>query len=111
MAGTAQRDQVLPAVVAAFGQRLDVVYLLCLHHLSLLEAQLTERMQLNVPIADAFPCPSIAALGFRVSLVFFIAPVLLLLMLRAEAAIRQVGAAGCSAGTLGFVGHFHSPWA
>ena len=73
MTATAMGDEVLTAVVAAFGQGLDVMHLFCLNQLALLIAQLTEGMLLHVLVADALPSSAVAPLCSRVSFVTFIA--------------------------------------
>ena len=73
MTAAAKGDEVLTAVVAAFGQGLDVMHLFCLYQLALLIAQLTERMLLHVLVTDTFPSSAVASLSSRVSFVTFIA--------------------------------------
>ena len=57
-------------------------------------APFTKRVCIHVPVTDAFPCPSVPALGCRVPVVLFVPLILQLLMFLTEPAIRQLGPAG-----------------
>ena len=72
MARLAEGNQILPCVGAAFGQRLDVVNFLRFDIAVLLQTQFAQRMGSGVAVADAFPCPAVPALGFRIAVIFFI---------------------------------------
>lgn len=72
MTATAKGDEVLTAVVAAFGQGLDVMNLFCFYQQAFLIALLTERMLLHVLVADALPSSAVPSLGSRVAFVSFI---------------------------------------
>ena len=61
-------------------------------------APLTKRVCIHVPVTDAFPCPSVPALGCWVPVVLFVPLILHLLMFLTEPAIRQLGTAGVGAG-------------
>jgi hypothetical protein len=110
MTAAAKGDEVLFAVIAAFRQRSFVMHLLGLHQQALLVAQLTHGVLLHVFVSDALPRSTVATLDCWVPVIFLIAPVLLLLMLRAEATLRQVGATGEGAGAFGLVGHCAPPF-
>lgn len=73
MTAAAKRDEVLTAVVTAFRQWLDVMYLFRLNKLALLVTQLTERMLLHILVADALPSSAVASLAGRVTFVMFVA--------------------------------------
>ena len=105
MTCAAKAHQIPLAMVAAFGQRFYVVYLLGLCIPTFLEAELTERVGIHVPVSDAFPRTSIPALGSRIAFILFIASVFLLFMFRTEASIREVGTAWVGAGALWFSWH------
>ena len=72
MARLAEGDQILPSVCAAFRQRVDVVNFLRLDIAAFLQTQFAQRMGSGVAVADAFPCPTVPALGFRIAVIFFI---------------------------------------
>ena len=68
-------------------------------------AQLTQRMLLDVPVADALPGAAIPAAYSRVTVVLLVAFGLRLGVLLAEPAVRQLGTAGIRTGALGLCGH------
>lgn len=105
MTAAAKRNEILTAVVSTFRQRLDVMYLFRFHQQPLLIAQLTERMLLHILVTDALPGTTVPTLSLRVPVVLLVALILQPFMLRAEAAIRQVGTSGKGTGTLWFVWH------
>lgn len=55
MAGRTKRHQVPVVVVTAFCQRLDVMHLLRLSKSAFLQALLTKRVCMHVPVTDALP--------------------------------------------------------
>ena len=57
-------------------------------------APLTKRVCIHVPATDAFPCPSVPALGCWISAVLFVPLVLYSLMFLTEPGVRQLGTAG-----------------
>lgn len=68
-------------------------------------ALLTKRVCIHVPVTDAFPCPSIPALGCRVPVILFVPLVLFSLMFLTEPAIRQLRTAGVGTRPLWFPWH------
>ena len=68
-------------------------------------ASLTKWVCIHVPVADAFPCPSIPALGCRVPVILFVPLVLFSLMFLTEPAIRQLRTAGVGTRPLWFPWH------
>ena len=42
-------------------------------------APLTKRVYIHIPVTDAFPCPSVPALGCRIPVVLFVPLILQLL--------------------------------
>ena len=105
MAGLAQRDQVAPFMRAAFRKRQLVVDLFRRHDESTIKTKLTEWMLRSVLITDPLPCRTVFFLRGFVPAVFLIAAVHLLLVLRAEASLRQVRTAGIGTGFLRFSWH------
>lgn len=61
---------------------------------SLLVAQLTKRMHLNIRSSDAFPGTSVPSLDRRVPSILFVGLVVLLRMLLTETILRQLRTAG-----------------
>ena len=72
---------------------------------SLLVAQLTKRMHLNIRISDAFPGTSVPSLDHRVPSVLLVGLVILLRMLLTETILRQLRTAGIGAWSFGSSGH------
>ena len=71
-------------------------------------AQLTQRMLLDVPVADALPGAAIPAAYSRVTVVLLVAFVFLFLMFLAEPTVRKIGTAGERTRSLWFSWHpFH----
>ena len=73
-------------------------------------APLTKQVCIHVPVTDAFPCPSIPALGCRVPVVLFVPLILQLLMFLTEPSIRQLGTAGVGTRPLWFPWHRLTPF-
>jgi hypothetical protein len=73
---------------AAVCQSNLMVYFLRWHEPPFFLALLAQRVESDMPRADCPPLFSVALFSVRVALVFFVAPVLLLLMSWAEAAVR-----------------------
>lgn len=90
---------------AALGQWADVVHFLGGCYLAVFFAPLTQRVDGDIPIAYVFPRSAVSFLGSGVTLVFFIASLLLLLMLWTEPPGDQLGTAGMAAGCFRFVWH------
>ena len=88
VAGMAEEHQVLVSMVTALCQRLDVMHLLRLDEPAFLLALLIKRVYIHVPVTDAFPCPAVPALGFRIPAVLFVQLVLYSLMFLSEPAVR-----------------------
>ena len=105
MARLAEGDQILPCVCTAFGQRLDVVNLLRLDIAAFLQTQFAQRMGGSITVADAFPCPTVPALGFRSTVVFFVPLGFQLGVFLTLSAVCQLGAAWVGAGALLFSWH------
>ena len=105
MARLAESNQILPRVCTAFGQRLDVVNFLRLDIAAFFQTQFAQRMGSGVAVADAFPCPAVPALGFRIAVIFFIPLGLQLGVFLTKSAVCQLGAAGIGAGALWFSWH------
>ena len=104
MTRLAESNQILPRVCTAFRQRLDVVNFLRFDISAFLQTQFAQRMGSGVAVADAFPCPTVPALGFRGAVIFLISLSLQLGVFLAKSAVCQLGAAGIGAGAL------WSPW-
>ena len=68
-------------------------------------APLTKRVCIHVPATDAFPCPSVPALGCWISAVLFVPLVLYSLMFLTEPGVRQLGTAGVGIQPLWFPWH------
>lgn len=105
MARLAEGNQILPRVCAAFGQRLDVVNFLRLDIAAFLQTQFSQRMGGGIAVADAFPCPTVPAFGFRGAVIFLIPLGFQLGVLLTKSAVCQLGAAGIGAGALWFSWH------
>lgn len=65
----------------------------------ILKAPFTKRVGSSIAVTDTFPCTSVATLGIRISVVLLVAFGFLLFMLRTEASVCQIRAAGIGAGT------------
>ena len=105
MAGRAEAHQVVRRVCAAFGKRDDVVYLFHRGVPSVFQALFTQRMLRRELGADTLPSPAVPFAGGRVALVFFILPVVQLLMRRAEPPVGKFRAALTGAWFFGFIWH------
>ena len=105
MARLAEGDQILPCVCAAFRQRFDVVNFLRFDISAFLQTQFAQRMGSGVAVADAFPCPTVSALGFRIAVIFFIPLGFQLGVFLTISAVCQLGAAWVGAGALLFSWH------
>ena len=105
MARLAKGDQILPCVCAAFRQRFDVVNFLRLDIAAFLQTQFAQRMGGGIAVADAFPGPTVPALGFRGTVIFFIPLGFQLGVFLTKSAVCQLGAARIGAGALWFSRH------
>ena len=105
----AQAHKVIIIVCSAAGQRNDVVNLLGGCKPAFLQAHLTKRMICNVPVTDSFPCPSVSLTHCRVTVIFFVSFILLLLMFRTEPAVRKFRTAGIGTRPFRFLWHLSSP--
>lgn len=105
MALFAQGNQIIFLMCPTLCQRLDVMHLLRFDEPAVPLAPLTKRVCIHVPVTDAFPCPSVPALGCRVPVVLFVPLILQLLMFLTEPAIRQLGTAGVGTRPLWFPWH------
>lgn len=106
MAGLAKGNQIIPCVSAALGERNFMVDFLSGNQHTFGLTQLTQRMLLDIAVADPLPGSAVSAAHFRVTVVFLIASVLLSLVFFAESSVCQLGAAGVGTGTLGLLRHF-----
>lgn len=106
VAGLAERHEILIIIGTAFSKRLDVVD----HHgdrrLSILSANLAERVVGKVGLADSPPVIAVMLRSLRVALITIVPQHLLLLVKRAESAVGKVGAARMAAGFLRSERHF-----
>ena len=105
VAGLAQGNEIVSRVGSAFSQRLFVVHLFGGGQSAIPQAQLTQRMLLDVPVADALPGAAIPTAYSRVTVVLLVAFGFRFGVLLAEPAIRQLGASGVRTGALGFCWH------
>ena len=94
VARLAQRDEVAPVMCSTFRQRNLVVYLFDRDKNSLLVAQLTEGVCLNIAVTDAFPRTSVPFPCCRVTSVLLLTLVLFLLVFLTEPSFCQLGTAG-----------------
>ena len=109
VASLAQAHKVIIIVCSAAGQRNDVVNILGGCKLSLLQAHLAKRMICNVSVTDSFPCSSVPLTHRRITVIFFVSFILLLLMLRTESAVRKFRTAGIGTRPFRFLWHLSSP--
>ena len=100
MAWLAEGDQILSCVGAAFRQRFDVVNLHRFDIAAFLQAQFAQRIIGGIAVANAFPCSTVPALGFRVAVIFFISLGFQLGVFLTKPAVCQLGAAWVGAGAL-----------
>ena len=105
VARLAQRDKVGPVMCSTFRQRKLVVNLFNRDKHSLLVAQLTERVCLNIAVTDAFPRTSISFPCSSVTTVLLVTLVLFLLMFLAEPSFCQLRTSGMVARVLCFPWH------
>ena len=105
MAYLAQRHEITLIMSAAVCQRDNVVYFLRRRDPTFAPAYLAERVRCNVPAPDGWPHAVVPLLHFRRSAVAIVLGRDQLLVRRAVLPVRQLRAAGISAGTLGFHGH------
>ena len=105
----AQAHKVIIIVCSAARQRYDVVNLLGGCKLTFLQTHLTKRMICNVSVTDSFPCPSVPLTHCRVTVIFFVSFILLLLMLRTESAVRKFRTAGIGTRPFRFLWHLSPP--
>ena len=105
MAWLAEGDQILSCVGAVFGQRFDVVNFLRFDIAAFLQTQFAQRMGGGIAVADALPCPTIPALGFRGAVIFLIPLGLQLGVFLTKSAVCQLGTAGIGTGALRFSWH------
>lgn len=106
MTGFTKSHQITLFVVAAFGERKDVVDFFGRYQLALLLALLTKGMQLDVAVTDALPTSAVAFVGLGVSLVLVVLFVHDFLMLGAVLlTLSESTAARVGAGTLWFIWH------
>ena len=105
VAGLAQGNEIVPCVCAALRERYLVMHLFGGGQPAIPLAQLTQRMLLDVPVADALPGAAIPAAYSRVTVVLLVAFGFRLGVLLAEPAVRQLGTAGIRTGALGLCGH------
>ena len=89
----------------AFGERNDVVNLLCGGNPPGYLALLTQRVLGDITVADAFPRSAVPFTGGGVASVSFIFLCVLLGMSRAEPSVRQLGTAGVTTGAFWFIRH------
>lgn len=75
-------------MITTLCKRLNMMHLLCLDEPAFPLAPLTKRVCIHVPVTDAFPCPAVPALGFRIPAVLFVQLVLYSLMFLTEPAVR-----------------------
>ena len=94
MTGFTQSDKVLFVVRTAFGQRSLVVYLFGRDQLTVLLAQLTQRMRSRISVTDAFPRSAVSSSDGVISVVFFVALCFFLGVLLAEPTVGQLWTAG-----------------
>ena len=105
VAGFTEGNEVVPCVCAALRERYLVMHLFGGGQPAIPLAQLTQRMLLDVPVADALPGAAIPAAYSRVTVVLLVAFGFRFGVLLAEPAIRQLGASGVRTGALGFCWH------
>lgn len=94
MTAMAQRDQVASVVCSSLCKRNLVVNFFHRNNHTLLVAQFTERMCLDIRITDAFPGTSVPSLHCRVSSILLIRLVVLLGVFLTETVLRQLWTAG-----------------
>ena len=109
VASLAQAHKVIIIVCSSAGQRNDVVNLLGRCKLTFLQTHLTKRMICNMPVTDSFPCSSVPLTHCRVTVIFFVSLILLLLMLRTESAVRKFRTAWIGTRPFRFLWHLSSP--
>ena len=105
----AQAHKVIIIVCSAAGQRDDVVNLLGGCKFPFLQAHLAKRMICNVPVTDSFPCSSVPLTHRRITVIFFVSFIFLLLMLCTEPPVRKFRTAGIGTRPFRFLGHLSSP--
>ena len=98
MAGRTKRHQVPVVVVTAFCQRLDVMHLLRLSKSAFLQALLTKRVCMHVPVTDALPGTSVSSFRGWVPVILLVAFDLQLLVFLTEPPICQLWTAGVGTG-------------
>ena len=94
MAGLTKRHEIALTMVAAFGDRYDVMHLLNRGHTSFLKAPLTKRVLRYIAVSNAFPRSSVSPVDGWASPVLVVLAALSFLMHRAVLLVRQVGATG-----------------
>ena len=109
VASLAQAHKVIIIVCPAAGQRNDVVNLLGGCKLSFLQTHLTKRMICNVSVTDSFPRSSVPLTHRRVTVIFFVPFILLLLMLCTEPVVRKFRTSGIGTRPFRFLRHLFSP--
>lgn len=105
VAALAQAHEVVLIVCAATAHGNDVVDLFNCCIFSGHEAAFTERVLMNITVANTLPCAAIGAVHIGAALVFVILSSCLFPVLLTVLLVGQVGAAGICAGALGFHGH------
>ena len=105
VAAPAQREQVLPCMSPALGERHDVMHLLDRDNEPTLETLLTERMFLHIARTDTAPSPPVPTAYSRIPVILFVACVFLFLMFLAVPSVRQVRTARMGTRPCRFIWH------
>lgn len=105
VAALAQRDQVIPRMSTALGQRYDVMHLLDRHDNPSLKTLLAKRMFLCIGCTDAAPSPSVPTAYSRIPVVLLVASVFFFLVFLAEPSVCQVGTARMGTRSCWFIWH------
>ena len=105
----AQAHKVIIIVCSTAGQRNDVVNLLGRCKPAFLQAHLAKRMICNMPVTDSFPRSSVPLTHRRITVIFFVSFIFLLLMFLTEPAVRKFRTAWIGTRPFRFLWHLSSP--
>jgi hypothetical protein len=105
VAGFAQRHEIAGAICAAVTERENVVHFFGWRQAASFLALLTQRVCLDVAVANALPGSAVALVALGVALKTIVMVRCLLLMLCTVKTVGQLGTAGVLTGALWFLWH------
>lgn len=105
MTGLAQRHEIVLGARTALRKWFDVVNFLGGRYLFILCASLTQRVSLDVTVADTLPRPAVTFLCGGISLVSFVLLCFLFGVLITEPSVRKFGTTGTGTRPLRFLWH------